>query len=241
MRLGLFIPCFVEHLRPQVGLATARLLDRMGLDWHYPENQTCCGQPAFNAGHPAECLPAARHFLETFRDFDAVVAPSGSCVAMVRRYPSMEGLHPGEASALAELVPRVFELSHFLVERLHRVNFGAKLEARAAFQDSCHALRELGLREEPRMLLSAVEGLDLVDQPDLDCCGFGGVYSVKMPEFSLMQADARLAAAEESGCGVLIGTEPSCLMHLQSRAEHRKLPLRVMHLAEVLAGEAHEG
>jgi len=113
MRLGLFIPCFVEHFRPQTGLATARLLDRMGVDWSYPEKQTCCGQPAFNAGHPTECLPAARHFLSTFRDFDAVVAPSGSCVAMVRRYPTLADLLPGEASAFAELAPRVFELSNF--------------------------------------------------------------------------------------------------------------------------------
>jgi len=237
MRLGLFIPCFVEQLRPQVGLATVDLLDRLGLDWTYPDKQTCCGQPAFNAGYGGECVHAARHFLELFRDFEQVVAPSGSCVAMVRRYVELDGLSAGERSLAADLAPRVFELSEYLVRRLGRTRLGARLKTRAAFQDSCHAQRSLGLVEEPRRLLAEVEGLDLVDQPNLDCCGFGGVYSVKMPEFSLMQADDRLAAALDANCEMIIGTEPSCLMHLEARARHRDLPIRMLHIAEVLAGE----
>jgi len=241
MRPALFIPCFVEHLRPEAGLATARLLDRLGLDWIYPEGQTCCGQPAYNAGYPGECLPAARRFLRLFEDFDVVVAPSGSCVAMVRRYGGLEGLSAGEAGEMAALAARVVELSDFLVNRLQAVELGARLPIRAAFQDGCHALRELGISDEPRRLLSAVRELDLVDQAGLDCCGFGGVYSVKMPELSLLQADDRLDAAMEAGCEAIIGTEPSCLMHMQARADLRRLPVRTLHLAEVLAGVDDEG
>ncbi len=241
MRLALFIPCFVEHLRPEAGLAMARLLDRLQLDWTYPETQTCCGQPAFNAGHPAECLPAARHFLSIFGKFDTIVAPSGSCVAMVRRYPKLDGLAPGEVRDMEELAPRVFELSDFLVNQLQRVDVGARFTLRGAFQDSCHTLRELGISDEPRRLLAAVKGLELVDQPGLDCCGFGGVYSVKMPELSILQADDRLEAAMRAGCKAIIGTEPSCLMHLQARADHRELPIQTLHLAELLAGEDDEG
>jgi L-lactate dehydrogenase complex protein LldE len=241
MRLALFIPCFVEHLHPEVGLATARLLDRLELDWIYPEAQTCCGQPAFNAGHPGECLDAARHFLSKFRDFDTVVAPSGSCVAMVRRYSSLDGFSHKEGQEFEELAARIFELSDFLVNQLQVVDVGASFKIRGTIQDSCHTLRELGISDEPRQLLNAVRGLELVDQAGLDCCGFGGVYSVKMPELSILQADDRLEAAMQARCESIIGTEPSCLMHLQARADHRKLPIRTLHLAELLAGENDEG
>lgn len=236
MRVALFIPCYIEEFRPAAGLATARLLDRLDLDWRYPEGQTCCGQPAFNAGFADDVLPAARHFLSRFDEDETIVSPSGSCVAMVRRYSELPGLSEGEREAFTRLGARCHELSDFLVNLLGRVDLGARLDGRAAYQDCCHTLRELGLADEPRRLLAAVEGLELIDQPGLDCCGFGGTYSVKMPELSVSQADTRLDALAEAGTNTLIATDASCLLHLEARARRRKMSFRGLHLAEVLAG-----
>ncbi len=238
MRTALFIPCYVEHLRPRAGLATAKLLERLQVDWHYPDDQTCCGQPARNAGHPGEALAAARHWFRRFEDAECIVSPSGSCVAMVRRYSELPGLEEGERIAFAELGARTHELSDFLVNVLDAPPLGARLPLRAAFQDSCHTLRELGLADEPRRLLTEVRDLELVDTPGLECCGFGGVYSVKLPELSLAQADARLDALTAAGAQALISTDASCLLHLEGRARRRKLEFNCLHLAEVLAGVA---
>ena len=235
MRIGLFIPCYIEHLRPQAGLATARLLDKLGLDWRYPSRQSCCGQPAYNAGYPGESLAAARCFLRAFEPFDAVVAPSGSCIGMIRRYSSLPGFSAAECESAGALAERSFELSEFLVRRLGIIDVGARFAARAAFQDCCHSLRELGLVEEPRRLLRAVRDLDLVDQPELECCGFGGVYAMKLPELSRVQADERLDALSRARTSTLIVTDVSCLIHLEARAAKRGLPFRGLHLAEVLA------
>jgi L-lactate dehydrogenase complex protein LldE len=237
MKAALFIPCFIEELRPAAGLATARILDRLELDWRCPDRQTCCGQPPYNAGFPGEVLPAARHFLDLFGEDEIVVSPSGSCVGMVRRYPQLPGLGDEERRAFEDLAARCHELSDFLVNRLGRTDLGARFQGRVAFQDCCHTLRELGVSEAPRRLLAAVEGLDLIDQPDLDCCGFGGTYSVKMPELSVAQADSRLEALAAAGTHVLIATDSSCLLHLEARAERRGLPFRGLHLAEILAGD----
>lgn len=238
MRIGLFIPCYIEHLHPQVGLATVRLLDHLALDWFYPAKQSCCGQPAFNAGYPAESLPAARCWLRAFDRFDAVVAPSGSCIGMLRRYPALPGLSARERTDLSALAERSFELSEFLVRKLQIEDVGASLPLRAAFQDCCHTLRELGLREEPRRLLRAVRDLELIDQAGLECCGFGGVYAVKLPELSRAQADERLDALAAAGTDTLIATDVSCMLHLAARAAKRGLSFRGLHLAEVLAPPA---
>lgn len=238
MRLGLFIPCYVDQLRPRVGLAVAALLDRLGLDWRYPADQTCCGQPAHNAGRFRETLPAARHFLACFDGAERVLSPSGSCVAMVRRYPALPGLDGAERAALADLAGRCHELSDFLVNVLDSPELGARHEGRVAYQDGCHTLRELGLRDEPRRLLQAVAGLEVVDAPGLECCGFGGVYAVKLPELSLAQADRRLDALAAAGTATLVGSDLGCLLHLEGRARRRELPFTGLHLAEVLAGAA---
>jgi len=152
MRTALFIPCYVEHFRPEVGLATVKLLEQLGLDWHYPDDQTCCGQPALNAGHPGEALAAARHWLRRFESAERIVSPSGSCVAMIRRYPGLPGLDDSEREACAEIGALTHELSDFLVNVLDAPPLGARLPLRAAFQDSCLTLRELGLAEGARTL-----------------------------------------------------------------------------------------
>lgn len=239
MAVLLFIPCYIEHLRPQVGLATARLLERLGLDWRYPADQTCCGQPAYNAGHPDLALPAARHFLRRFGAAEQVVSPSASCVAMLRRYPELPGLGPAERADLAALAPRCFELSDYLVNQLGREAVGARWPGRVAFQDGCHALRELGIAEAPRRLLAAVEGLELIEAsgPERECCGFGGVFAVKLPELSAAMADARLDALAAAGTDTLALTDVSCLLQLEGRARRRGLAFRGLHLAEILAAE----
>jgi L-lactate dehydrogenase complex protein LldE len=238
MRTALFIPCYVEYLHPRTGLATVELLERLEVDWHYPDDQTCCGQPAVNAGHPDEALAAARHWFRRFAKADRIVSPSGSCVAMIRRYPELPGLDAGERDAFAEIGARTHELSDFLVNVLGAPPLGTRLPLRAAFQDSCHTLRELGLVDEPRRLLTEVRDLELVDTPGLECCGFGGVYSVKLPELSIVQADERLDALTAAGAQALISTDASCLLHLEGRARRRGLEFRCLHLAEVLAGAA---
>jgi L-lactate dehydrogenase complex protein LldE len=238
MKVALFIPCYVEHLGPEVGLATATILNRLGLNWSWPHKQTCCGQPTYNAGHPAATVPAARHFAKIFAGFDRVVSPSGSCVAMVRRYHQLPGLKESERAPLFDMGQNCHELCQFLVDILGVTDLQARFNGRAVYQDCCHTLRELKIRNQSRQLLASIEGLDLIDQPQAECCGFGGIYSVKVPEMSVAQADQRLELIQNSGADTLIATDFSCLMHLQARADFLGRPLRTLHIAQVLAGEA---
>ena len=235
MAVSLFIPCFVEHLRPEAGLACAQILDALGVQWRYPRNQACCGQPAFNVGMHAATLPAARQFLKTFGDSAQVVAPSGSCVAMVRRYPKLPGLSESERADLGALAGRTREFCDFLAATLGDTNLPGSWEGRVCFQDSCHTLRELGVAAAPRRLLAGLRGLAIVDQPELECCGFGGLYSLKLPELSCAQADERLEALVRADCDTLVGTDVSCMMHIEGRAQARGIALRTLHVAELLA------
>jgi L-lactate dehydrogenase complex protein LldE len=238
MPVALFIPCYIEHLRPGVGVACARVFDRLGLDWRYPRKQSCCGQPAFNVGQHAATVPAARQFLKMFGGgrYRDIVAPSGSCVGMLRRFHQLPGLAEPERDALRELGERCRELSDFLVNGIGRVELGATWPGRVCWQDSCHTLRELGIAEAPRRLLRAVAGLEVVDQHAVECCGFGGLYSVKLPELSCAQADERLSAYARTDSDALVSTDVSCLLHIEARARHRGIPCRGLHLAEIIAG-----
>ncbi|MDP6418770.1 MAG: (Fe-S)-binding protein [Candidatus Krumholzibacteria bacterium] len=236
MQTALFIPCYMEALRPEAGLATARLLDHLNLDWVYPKKQSCCGQPIHNAGFEDLTLSAARHFLRCFGEAEAVIAPSASCISMIRRYPAVPGLRAKEIPLLESLGKRSFELSEYLVQQLGLSDLGARYEARVCYQEGCQALRELGLKDEALQLLRSVQGLELLVQEGQDCCGFGGLFSARMPEVSLALADRRLDAMREVDCDTLVLGDLSCLLHLESRALYRKIPFRGLHLAEVLAG-----
>ncbi|MHC4471093.1 MAG: (Fe-S)-binding protein [Planctomycetota bacterium] len=233
MRVALFVPCFVDQLAPEVGFATARLLGRLGHPVHYPEAQTCCGQPALNSGlfDDAECL--ARRLLDVLSEGepDAVVCPSGSCVAALRKIgPRHTGLaHP--------LLDRLYELSEFLVDRLGVEEVGARFPGRVTYHDACHPLRELGIREGPRRLLRAVEGLDLLEmEPPDECCGFGGTFAVKMAEVSAAMGERKVRAIEASGADWVVSTEPSCLMQIDGILRRKRSRVRAVHLASVLAG-----
>lgn len=236
MQIALFVPCFVDQFMPQVALASARILQHLGHEVIAPEGQTCCGQPTFTQGYWPETRRIARHFLKVFAGCETIVAPSGGCVGMVRENyrPLFEG-QPEEQQA-RDMAGRVYEFTSFLVDKLRASDLGAKLEATVTLHDSCHALRELGVREQPRALLRAVEGLTLIEMPSSDtCCGFGGVFSAKYPEISTAMADDKLANAVSTGAEYITGVEASCLMHLQGRSDRRKLPIRTIHIAELLA------
>ncbi len=233
MRVALFIPCFVDLLVPQVGLATARLLARLGHEVIYPAGQTCCGQPALNAGRfeDAACLARRLCDLLAAASPDAVVAPSGSCVAALR----VEG--PDRLGLDHDVLGRLLELSEFLAAE-GEIDVGARFPGRVTWHDGCHALRELGVRDGPRALLGAVRDLELVEmQAAEECCGFGGTFAVKAPAVSAGMGARKVDAIEASGAAFVASTEPSCLLQIDGLLRRRRSRIRTIHLAEILASD----
>ncbi|HEY8449786.1 MAG TPA: (Fe-S)-binding protein [Bacillota bacterium] len=240
MRVQLLITCLCDLFYPEVGESTVRLLRRLGVEVEFPPDQTCCGQPAFNSGYGDEARAVAQHLIEAFsageRDAVPVVTPSGSCAAMIRHhYPRLFAGDAYWAARAAAFCERVYELSEFIVHRLGRRALEGRFAATVAWHCSCHMSRELGLREEPLQLLAGLDGLELVELPNVEeCCGFGGTFSVKMSAISTAMADAKLDAVRATGAEVLAGADLGCLMHLGGRLRRRGLEVRVMHLAEIL-------
>ena len=220
MRVALFVTCLVDLVVPEVGVATARVLQRAGHEVVFPEGQTCCGQPAFNSGYRDEAAKVLRTTARALAeaDADAIVAPAGSCTTMLRTF----------APTLGVEAPHVYELSEFLAEH---GELAGRLDASVAYHDSCHMLRELGLSSEPRALLEGM-GAELVDWDAERCCGFGGTFAVRQPELSVAMADEKLRSLD--GAQVLCGSDPSCLMHLRGRLRKLGSEVRVAHLAELL-------
>ena len=248
MRVALFVPCFVDQFAPGMARATLEVLAAQGVEASYPRNQTCCGQPAWNAGLPDAARPLARHFARTFADFDYVVAPSASCVAMVRRHYA--GLLGRDSGSVGFDTARVFELCEFLWEVLGVREIEGRFPHRVGLHVGCHGLRELGLgnaserirgrRPDPiRRLLESLAGIEIVDlaRPD-ECCGFGGTFAVGEPEMSAQMGRARLADHAAAGAEVLVSADPSCLLHLGGLIERQARAWPVLHVAEVLAGHA---
>lgn len=233
--VSLFIPCLVDQVYPEIGMAMASVLRRLGVKIKYDDAQTCCGQPAFNSGYRDEALSVAVHFLEVFREAEVIVAPSGSCVAMIRNfYPHLFAGHPKfeEAQALGK---RVFEFSEFLVNRLGVVDVNAAFKRKAGFHNSCHSYRELRISEEPLKLLRHVRGLELIVPPgEPVCCGFGGTFSIKFPAISQTMTRSRLETFEQLGVDTVISNDPGCVLQMRQEAKARGNKLEVMHLAEVL-------
>ncbi len=238
MRAALFVPCYVDLINPEVGVSVVRLLRKLGVEVVYPEGQTCCGQPAFNSGFFDEARAVAGHFLDVFEGerWDYIVCPSGSCATMVSHYYQFIFKdRPDYRERSEALGARVREFSDFLVNVLGTKDLGARYEGRAVFHTGCHQRRELGLLKEPRELLQNVEGLDLLDWENEElCCGFGGTFSVKMPDVSAAMADEKIKALEKSGADTLISGDSSCLMHLGGRLRRTGHDTRVLHLAQVL-------
>jgi L-lactate dehydrogenase complex protein LldE len=239
VRVALFIACFNDALAPDVGRATVRILEHLGHEVVFPEAQTCCGQMHFNTGYRDECVPLVRAFTHVFEPYDVVVTPSPSCAAMVRNHHVTVARHAADealAADVARVAPRVLELSEFLVDELGQTDVGAVFPHRVAFHATCHSVRLLEIGDRPRRLLNAVDGLELVDIAGADqCCGFGGTFAVKNADTSLAMGADKLAAVQASGATVLTAADTSCLLHLGGMLSRARSPIRVLHLAEILA------
>ena len=230
------VTCLGDALFPRVGRAAVRVLGGLGVAVDFPPGQTCCGQPAFNAGHRDAARRAARPFLRSFAGSEYVVSISGSCAAMVREeYPRLFAGHAEEAAAV-RLAARTFEFSEFLVDVLGVTDLPVSRRGRATFHHSCHARRLLGVVEQPVRLLRMVEGLEYVPLSGAErCCGFGGTFAVKMPAISTAMVDEKVDDIVETGADLLVGLDMSCLMNIEGRLRRRGHALEVRHLAEVLA------
>jgi L-lactate dehydrogenase complex protein LldE len=232
--VALFIPCYIDQFFPSIAQATAKLLSQQGISLRFPEEQTCCGQPAFNSGYWEEARRVVRHFAKTFAGYEYIVCPSGSCTAMCRVF--FEHVDPDpEVVAVGR---RVFELTEFLVEVLGVCDTGATFAQKVTMHSGCHGRRELGIFEQPLKLLKSVRGLTYCELPNIEeCCGFGGTFSVKMPGTSLAMGETKVANIVKSGADVVASVDISCLMHvggiLRRKPETRHI--RTMHIAEILS------
>jgi L-lactate dehydrogenase complex protein LldE len=226
----------MDQLYPGTAFNTVKVLEKAGCKVRYNENQTCCGQPAYNAGYRDESKAVCSKFLQDFSGSDVIVTPSASCAGFIRNYyPGMFDNSSYQAQAKG-LKQQVFELSDFLVNVLKVKNLGARFRGRAAYHDSCAALRECGLKTEPRQLLAAVEGLELVEMNDVEtCCGFGGTFAVKFEPISVAMGEQKVQNAADTGAEYLISTDMSCLMHISGVIAHKGLGIQCLHLADVLA------
>lgn len=237
MKVALFVTCLVDQFFPQVGVATVKLLRRHGCEVVFPPAQTCCGQPAFNSGFRPEARAVARKWLEDFAGYDAIVAPSGSCVCMVAHfYEELFADEPNTLEQVRAVKKRIHELSDFLVNVLRIEDTGGEFREKVTFHDACHGLRGLGTKEEPRRLLRALRGCELLEMPHSEhCCGFGGTFAVKMPDVSVGIVEEKIKNAQASGARVLVACDSSCLMHIAGAMSRQKVPIRCLHLAEALA------
>jgi L-lactate dehydrogenase complex protein LldE len=237
VKVSLFVTCVVDQVFPQVGIAMAEVLERIGCQIDFPRAQTCCGQPAFNSGYPDEARTIARHFLNVFRESEYIVVPSGSCTSMITHH--YEEIFQGDSKRLEEthrLAERVWEFSRFLIEVAKVEDVGARYDGVVTYHDSCHALRELRIKNGPRRLLGNVKGLTLREMDAAEeCCGFGGTFSVKFPEISGAMGRTKIDSIRKTEAGTVVSIDSSCLMQLEGVMKRAGLPIRAMHLAEVLA------
>lgn len=236
VRVSLFVTCLVDQLFPQVAESAVRILERLGVEVRFPLEQTCCDQPAFNSGYWKEAKDQTRRFLDTFGDSEYVVAPSGSCVSMVSVfYPELLRDEPELLERARRLAPRVYELSQFLVDVLGVTRVPSVYSGVITYHASCHLLRELGVVDAPRLLLQGVQQAKFVELPRWDqCCGFGGTFSVKFPHISQAIVAEKIRCLKESGADTLVTCDAGCMMHISGALKRQGLPIKVMHLAEIL-------
>ncbi|MFD7524300.1 (Fe-S)-binding protein [Paenibacillus chitinolyticus] len=236
MKVSLFITCLSDLVYPRVGQAMVRLLARYGIRVHFPEVQTCCGQPAFNSGYWDDARKSARTLLEAFDDSDFVLSPSGSCTGMVQHYyPKLFEDDPEMLAKVEALREKTYEFTQFLVGVLGVTDLGAVFPHRVTYHPSCHGSRLLGIKDEPASLLEHVRGLELVPLPHAeDCCGFGGTFAVKMSDISGAMVAEKSDHVLETEAEVLVGLDMGCLMNISGNLLYRGRPVKVMHLAELL-------
>ena len=236
MTVQIFIPCFIDQLYPQTAFNMIKLLKKAGCNVEYNTEQTCCGQPAFNAGFRDESKEVCSKFIKDFRGAEYVVAPSASCVGFVRNYYMKMFGNSSMHNEVKELGKKTYELTDFLVNVLNYEKFGASFEAAVTYHDSCAALRECRIKKEPRKLLENVKGLELVEMNDVEtCCGFGGTFAVKFEPISIGMADQKALNAVATGGKYIVSTDHSCLMHLDGYIRHKGMNIQTIHIADVLA------
>jgi L-lactate dehydrogenase complex protein LldE len=239
VRVGLFVTCLVDLLRPSVGFAAAKLLADAGCEVDVPTDQTCCGQPAYNSGDEADAREIARNTIAAFEGFDYVVAPSGSCAGMLKlHYPSLLADDPEWGARAKAFAGKVHELISFLVDVRGMKSVAAEYTGRATYHDSCSGLRELGIRAQPRLLLGSVKGLDLVEMADSDvCCGFGGTFAVKYPDISNAIVERKTEHIAATQADLVLAGDLGCLMNMAGKLSRQGRRIAARHVAEVLAGE----
>jgi len=236
MNVQLFIPCFVDQLYPQTAFNMVKLLKKAGCSVEYNTEQTCCGQPAFNAGFRDESKEVCSKFIKDFSGDEYIVAPSASCVGFVRNYYMKMFANSSVHNDVKDLGKRTYELTDFLVNVLHFDDFGAKFDSAVTYHDSCAALRECRIKKEPRQLLQNVKGLELVEMNEVEtCCGFGGTFAVKFEPISIGMADQKALHAVATGAPYIVSTDHSCLMHLEGYIRYKKMNIKTVHIADVLA------
>ncbi|HXP48829.1 MAG TPA: (Fe-S)-binding protein [Bacteroidia bacterium] len=236
MIVDIFVPCFVDQIFPQAALNMVKVLEKVGCDVNYNPEQTCCGQPAFNAGYWEEAKQVGEKFIKEFNQDRYIVSPSASCVGMIKNYyPEMfynSALH----NEYKQISKNIYEFSSFLVNVLKVTNVGAKLDGIATYHDSCAALRECQIKQEPRTLLKNVQGLEIVEMKDTEtCCGFGGTFSAKFEPIAVGMGSDKIKNAMDTGAQYLISTDASCLLHLDGYIKKHNQEIKTMHLADVLA------
>ncbi len=236
MIVQLFIPCFIDQLYPQVAFDTIKVLEKAGCTVLYNEQQTCCGQPAFNAGFWGESKDVCTKFVQDFDNADYIVSPSASCTGFVKNNYGKLFENNAFQSPAKKVAGKIYELSDFLVNVLHVTEIGASFHAKITYHDSCAALRECNLKKEPRDLLFATEGIEIVEMNHTDtCCGFGGSFAVKFDDISVAMADQKIDNAIATDAEYIVSTDMSCLMHLDGRINNNGQSIKVIHLASILA------
>ena len=235
-RASLFATCIVDQLYPQVGVSVVRVLRHLGVEVDFPPDQTCCGQPLYNSGFNQQAKKLAARVLDSFQESPYVVVPSGSCAAMMRVfYLDLFQDQPDQLRRAERLAPRVYEFSQFLVQVLGVSDIGASFPGPAAYHPSCHLMREMNVREEPRQLLSHVSGLQLNDLPEAEtCCGFGAAFSIKYPHISEGMLADKVASVSASGAETLVSCDMGCLMHIDGALSRQGIAVQTRHLAQIL-------
>lgn len=239
MKVDAFIPCFIDQLYPETGLNFIKILEQAGCNVNYNPEQTCCGQPSFNSGYWKETRTLATKFLKDFNQAEIIVSPSASCTGFIKNYykqlfkDDMENLEK-----VNHLTPRIFEFSDFLVNQLGKTDFGAVFNHKITYHDACAALREYGVKNEPRILLSKVSGLEVAEMNETTtCCGFGGTFAAKFHSISAAMTEQKVEHALETGAEYIVSTEASCLMNIQAYINKQKLPIKTIHLVDVLVSK----
>lgn len=236
MKVALFIPCLSEHLYPESALSMVKIFKHIGLDIEYVEEQTCCGQPAFNSGYRKEIVPVAERFIELFHDKQVIVAPSGSCTAMVRKFYYDLDIRNELKPALDELSKKIYEFTEFMVDVVKKIDLGGHFPYRVTYHDSCHLLRELGVKDQPRKLLNAVKGIDFIEMENSDvCCGFGGTFSYKHKDISLSMVERKCHYIKQSQADFCVGADSSCLMNIEGYLKKHDFKAKTLHIADLLA------